>query len=564
MARFTEAELRDLAGSGAFERGCDYYQQGLVGELEIRDGKALALVSGTDLYRVEIDCDSDGLDGRCTCPASDGIFFCKHCVATALALRDSLVESTQATTGHVDDRTLHAYLDEQHAETLRAWLIQALQKEPLLKEKLYRQARLASNTLDAMELKRSITRVTPLEDIFEWGRVSAYFRRLEETLDGIVEIADQLAAEDLLETALHGIRRVDKVLERIDDSGGYREYARQLLRELHRRALKRLEWTPQRRAEHLLELALADPWDQFEGVPLDYADVLGDAGLSAFYVKVEHRFDALPQPSKQASFEDRLPYLHLRNYLMMRAKEQGDVDELIRLEKLTAATVVDFERIARLYLEKGDSGQGAHWLSKADAMDKDDRTSRKALWATLHVMDGDWEAAIEAQTSAFQRDARYDDYRELMTIAKQADRTPDVRHSVFEFLQSREQALSWSDERRAWTLACILKDEQDWHALKETALTRIGDADSLLKIARWIANAQLADAAPVFEKAVDALVRKKTNRSYRAAVRVLHDARSAFEASGSSAFAESVARLRKEHFRKRNFMAALDAEFGPA
>jgi uncharacterized Zn finger protein len=393
MARFTEAELRDLAGSGAFERGYDYYQQGQVGELEIRDGKALALVSGTDLYRVEIGCDSDGLDGRCTCPASDGIFFCKHCVATALALRDSLVESTLATTGDVADRTLHAYLDEQHAETLRAWLIHALQKEPLLKEKLYRQARLASNTLDAMELTRSITRVTPLEDIFEWGRVSAYFRRLEETLDGIVEIANQLTAEDLLETALHGIRRVDKALERIDDSGGYREYARQLLRELHRRALKRLEWTPQRRAEHLLELALADPWDQFEGVPLDYADALGDAGLSAFYEKVEHRFDALPQPSKQASFEDRLPYLHLRNYLIMRAKEQGDIDELIRLEQLTAATVGDFERIARLYLKKGDSGHAAHWLSRADKIDKDDRASRKTLWATLHVAEGDWEAA---------------------------------------------------------------------------------------------------------------------------------------------------------------------------
>jgi uncharacterized Zn finger protein len=564
MARFTEAELRDLAGSGAFERGYDYYQQGQVGELEIRDGKALALVSGTDLYRVEIACDSDGLDGRCTCPASDGIFFCKHCVATALALRDSLVESTLATTGDVADRTLHAYLDEQHAETLKAWLIQALQKDPLLKEKLYRQARLASNTLDAGELKRSITRVTPLEDIFEWGRVSAYFRRLEETLDGIVEIADQLTAEDLLETALHGISRVDKALERVDDSGGYRETARQLLRELHQGALKRVEWTPQRRAEHLLELALADPWDQFEGVPLDYADALGDAGLSAFYEKVEHRFDALPRLSKQASFEDRLPYLRLKEYLMMRAREQGDIDELIRLEQLTAATGIDFERIARLYLQKGDSEQAAHWLSRADALDKGDRAGRKSLWATLHTVNGDWEAAIEAQTAAFQRDARYDDYRELMRIAKQAGHTADIRESVFAFLRSREQAPSWSDERRAGTLARILKDEQDWHALKETALARIEDADSLLKVARWIAKAQLADAAPVFEKAADALVRKKSNRSYRAAVKVLRDARPAFEASDPSAFADCIARLRREHVRKRNFMAALDEEFGAA
>ena len=59
--RITDVELMDLAGPGAFERGYDYYQQGLVGELESGGGKTVALVSGTQVYRVELV--HDGVEG---------------------------------------------------------------------------------------------------------------------------------------------------------------------------------------------------------------------------------------------------------------------------------------------------------------------------------------------------------------------------------------------------------------------------------------------------------------------------------------------------------------------
>ena len=560
--RLTDDELLDLAGPGAFERGYDYYREGLVGDLEIGSGQTMALVSGTYLYRVELIYDDAGLDGSCNCPASDGVVFCKHCVATALSLRDSVAESVLAQTVDVDDHVLQAYLAEQNVEKLVFWLMQVLPKDPPLFERLSRQSMLAANTLDAKELKKSITKVTPLQDIFEWGRVSEYFRRLDTTLAGIVEIADQLPADVLLDTALHGIERLNKALERVDDSGGYREHAQALLRELHCRALQGVGWAPNKQAKHLLEQALADPWDQFEAVPMDYANTLGDAGLTAFYEVVETRFKALPAPSKHADFNDRLSYIRLRSYLMMRAREQDDIDEMIRLEKLSAATPIDFENISRLYLRKGEAETAAHWLSKADALDKRDRNSRKALWAVVHTAVGDWDAAIEAQEAAFLRDASYDDYRELMKLADQADRTADVRESVFGFLRSKDQALSWSDERRAWTLVRILKNEQDWAALRELALQRISDADHLLRAARWIPKFSLTDAGPVYEKAIDALVGRKSNRSYRAAARALIEARPVFDATDAFSFDECVLRLRQTHFRKRNFIAALDKEIG--
>jgi uncharacterized Zn finger protein len=564
LVGITDDELIELAGPGAYEHGHDYYRQGFVGDIEIRGNRIVATVSGTHLYRVELLHDGAGLDGSCDCPASDDIVFCKHCVATALELRDYLTESALAVADSGDEKVLRAYLAEQDRETLVSQVLQVLPKDPLLYERLLRQAMLAADSVDAKELKRSITRVTPLQDIFEWGEVRAYFRRLEATLNGILEIADQLPAEILFKTALHGITRLNKALERIDDSGGYREHTQAILRELHGRALKRIEWTPGQRAEHLLEMALADPWDQFEATPLDYAEALGEAGLGAFYTAVETRLAALPALPKNASFDERFPYLRLTNYLMMGAREKGDLDEMIRLEKLTATSAIDFQNIARLYLKKGDPEKATQWLSKADAQDKHGRRSRNVLWSSVHAAMGNWEAAIEAQEAAFQRDASYDDYKELMELAIQAGRTADVRESVFAFLRSRDQALSWSDERRAWTLVRILKNEQDWAALGETALRRISDSDHLLQAARWIARKSLEDAGPVYEKAVDALVARKTNRSYRAAVRALIEARPVLDATDALAFDKCVSQLRETHFRKRNFMAVLDKEIGAA
>jgi uncharacterized Zn finger protein len=67
----TDADLLDLAGPGAFDRGCAYYREGRVVELETRADRTVGLVDGTTLYRVELRHDKPELVGRCDCPASE-------------------------------------------------------------------------------------------------------------------------------------------------------------------------------------------------------------------------------------------------------------------------------------------------------------------------------------------------------------------------------------------------------------------------------------------------------------------------------------------------------------
>lgn len=554
----SDEDLLDLAGAGPFDRGYDYYRDGRVIDIETRGNTTTALVGGTQVYRVELHHDRSELDGGCDCPASEGLVFCKHCVATALELRDRLAET--GLSAAADDDGLESYLGKQDAKVLASYLVQVIHKAPSLHDRLRQQAGIVADPVDPKQLKQSITRVTPLQEIVEPGKARAYFRRLETTLQNILRIAEGLPPDELLEAAVHGIDRLNKALERIDDSAGYRESAQSTLRDLHIWSLQRIGWSPERRAQHLLAIALKDPWDQFIGVPNDYAEVLGASGLTAFYAAVERRLDAMPSLPNGANHEDKYPYFRLANYLMARASEREDYDEMIRLEILMATTEIGYERIARLYLKKGDANEAARWLSKADALDKHERSSRKLLWSSVHAERGDWAAAVEANESAFRRDVSYENYQQLVELAGRAGDARKVRDSVVAFLQSPVQRSFWRDERHALTLAQIFRAEQDWLALKAIAVERMQDPDRLLQVARWLSKPELALAQPVFEKAVDAFILRKTNFSYQVAVRTLMEARPAFQAVSATAFDDYLARLMETHKRKRNFMALLTQE----
>jgi len=559
----TDANLDELAGPGAFDRGYEYYREGRVVELEMRGDRTIGIVDGTTLYRVELRHDQPELDGSCDCPASDHIIFCKHCVATALALRDQLASSVLAARNGGGE-LLRDYLDGLDVETLVSHLMKVVHKDPALYERLRNRAQFEKGTVDVGEVKKAITRATPVKNLFDPASVSAFFRNLVATLHGIIEIAEQLPATDLLDVALHAIRRLDRTLERVDDSYGYRYEPQELARELHNQALQRSEWPPAKRAEHLLELALNDPWDQFAGAPFDYVEGLDEVGLEAFFEAVEIRLAALPRLPADATYDDKTPFLSLSRYLRARAEQAGDWSDVARLDELTATTAIDFERLAALNLKAGKPESAAEWLARADAIDDRGRRSRNALWSEAHAGLGDWNAAVTAREAAFRQDASFREFQRLMHFAEQAGGAAAVRDSVVEFLQDVNTPGAWPDELHAFTLVQILSEEKDYEGMANSAVARIESPERLLQVAQWVAGPAPRGAALLYEKAANALIAKKTNRCYRSAVRTLSTAKPVFEACGAGAFDDCLSRIREVHFRKRNLMAELDERLGKA
>ncbi len=80
------------AGERTFYRGKLYAQQGRVEVVQIGQGEARFVVEGTDFYSVYLEQFEDELIYDCTCPVGRRGDFCKHCVAAALVLRETLAQ----------------------------------------------------------------------------------------------------------------------------------------------------------------------------------------------------------------------------------------------------------------------------------------------------------------------------------------------------------------------------------------------------------------------------------------------------------------------------------------
>ena len=319
-----------------------------------------------------------------------------------------------------------------------------------------------------------------------WGRdqVVAYFERIEATLADIRSIASDLPADVVLSTALRGFQRLNRALERVDDSGGHRWAVQHDLRELHIHALSRLDWSPDQLAEHLLDLTLEDPADQFTNLLEHYAEVLGEPGQAAFFALVESRLDALPALTFGADFNEASLHLRLVDFLQERAEAADDVPALIALAKRTCTSVRDYYRISALYLRLPDLDEALAWVDKADAVGEV-RGRELALRVAVHTAREEWSAALAVQRRVFESEASASAYRTLQDLAERVGNAQLERTEAQNFLRSHLQGLPWQRERYAATLAAILREEGNLLEAYEVVREHVVDPDNLLEVMPW-------------------------------------------------------------------------------
>jgi uncharacterized Zn finger protein len=546
-----------LAGRGAFGRGVDYFDAGRVSDIESTERSTTAVVNGSQQYTVMLRHTHRHLEGACDCPASEGIEFCKHCVALALALQVRQTDASQVDKKSPNTK-IRDYLSQQSRDSLVEELIDVAQRYPVLRESLLQKAEFSSEKLTFGQLKKLITRVTPARDLWSYREVGAYFQGLESTLDRIADIADRVEPQALLRTTEYGIQRLERVLESVDDSGGYRFGSQEILCQLHINALRRLAWAPSRLAAYLVDLTLSDSWNPFSDSPGEYNEILNDASLAAFFAEIELRMDALPKLPVGAEFDQKNPYIRLSRFLESRAREAGDIDDLIRIKQRIATDARDYCEIARLFLDTHDTEAAAEWLNKADGLAKHDHEYDLGLWVDLHAARQDWGEAVRVQTTLFEKSSDYDDYRWLLELASRMDQDERVREEVKTWLHEKLNSRGGGFGSRAFMLAQILRDEGDWQGAFETLVEHTAHQDWFEEAAAWFENARPDYACELYRLAIEAWIDRKNKTGYQAAADLLVRVKPIFAKLPDDAFAELVTHLRETHKRKPNLMAALE------
>lgn len=553
-----ESVRRTLAGDGAFERGLAYFESHKVVEFETKGTKTVARVEGSHVYTVTLHRTSRGFDGSCDCPASEGIEFCKHCVAVALTLAAKDEEMSALQTGSAQDQ-MRGYLLQQDKETLVVSLLEAAQNLPELHQHLSLRAAAAAGQVNLKTLKKEITAASPLRDIWYRQEVRQYFARLESVLAGINDVAENLSATDVLTLATHATNRFNKALERVDDSGGDRWSVQQLIHELNIRALSDADWDLAQQAGHLLDNVLADPYDLYAGFEQTYDDLLGGAGWSEFYLQARQRLEALPPLKFGSSFTQASAHMQLAHLLTAWHRDRGETSQEIEIRELTCTTPLDCHRIAALYLEQGDLDGCGHWLARGDAHLTEAQCTTP-LHIAYHEACGNLGLALALQQRRFQDNPSYDRLEKLLRLADAADVKDETQSSALAFLHERLKGNGYGASLLAMILAQYHHGRGNRDAAYELVVTHVTNEVQLLEVADWFADRPQRTCL-LIQKALEDCIANKNKRAYQRAAQLLEKvARPKFEALGEDAFGTYLASLRETHKAKRSFMAVLDAK----
>lgn len=177
MATFSdildEDLLLELAGDRSFERGVDYFESGRVYSLAEYNERITAQVQGTQPYQVDLWLENDDLQYRCTCPVGVDGWFCKHCVAVALAWIDEPppyqepeASSTRPGTTIADVRD---YLNQQDRDTLVRMILDQAMEDVRWRETLLLKAATHSNQgVDIGAFRRALRNAIAIGDFVDY------------------------------------------------------------------------------------------------------------------------------------------------------------------------------------------------------------------------------------------------------------------------------------------------------------------------------------------------------------------------------------------------------------
>ncbi|MED5499996.1 MAG: SWIM zinc finger family protein [Pseudomonadota bacterium] len=567
-ALLADRQLVVLAGEAAFGRGLDYYRQGMVLGWIKQGATITADVEGSERYTVTLKLSKRGLDGGCDCPASEGIDFCKHCVAVALTYRAEQAEQTRLTEGDVSDR-LHAYLQQMDKVSLVEALESLIESDPVLYQKWSMRADAVLGVLDHKTLKKRITAAFPVNrDLFRFGQVHAYFAKAEPVVDQLVEQAPQLPADKALMLVNHALSRLDRALETIDDSGGFRLHCEADLQTLHVETVQRLDWSAEKLAAHLYELAFGERSERFPPIPDAYAEVLGQAGLEAYHACLQRAWDDLPNLPRNASWSERYRYLRLRDPMLKRAEAAGDLSTILALYQKTANDEKDCLDAARACIDHGGWDQVEQWLSRAAEVESKDRprweNERQRLEIRLRLHQEDVEAAAQLQWEIYRLTQRVEDYCYLVELAEAHGLPVDYRQLAIDWLTERlgETAgprLAWAPAPENSLLEIYLYEGRLTEAQALCAQRRV--ASGLLHA---LAQAlKIPDESlPLYLRLVRSEVSKTNNQGYQQGIALLKELRDTLETPAQhEIFAEVLMQLRIDFKQKRNFIKWLNEAF---
>jgi uncharacterized Zn finger protein len=549
---FTETDIQRVAGSRSFGRGMEYVDS--VSDLEISDSQVTATVYGTEKYRVTLRTGTGQLAGECTCPHGQEGNFCKHCVATGLAvleLDDDLPGILQAS--HARETSLRSWLESLSQKELLAELLDVIADDPELRRRF--ELRAAAEHADAAAIRRAVRELIEVTGYIEYDQAWGYARRVGEAAEAIGALIEAGGAAQAIGIVREAIVLLTEAYESADDSSGMIGDSAYQLLDVHLRACQDTPPDPVSLADYLAGLMLNDSYGLAPDLA-DYDGLLGDTGTARIRQRIT------------AAFGERPHDYRARALMEATVKAEGNVDALIAIY----ASDLDDRgsahlRIARELDEAGRHGEATGWAERG--LREAGRPDKQLVdyLAGRYAADGRTEDVLTLRRSRFEAERTLANYQALRRAATESGTWPADRVQALARLREDAGAapaqgyFNW-----AWAgpvLVDALIDDGDldeaWTAVTAGAAKDTVTHAQRLRLADGLVPTRPADALPVYLAAIEPLRSETGDQTYQQMARLLLSVRDCYEKLGITAgFDGYLAALRTDQKRKRNLMKILD------
>jgi len=556
--------LIKLAGKAAFNRGMNYFKAGNVLSIKQKANRISADVDGTEIYRVTLKWTHNQLDGACDCPASEGFDFCKHCVAVALTLQETQLEQEKLVQGGTENR-IKAYLLKQNREKLADWLLDLIESESTLLQEWFMRADNDLGLLDTKAIKKRITAAIPYNrHLYRYNQVRNYFVAVEIMADQLGEMAEQLPADEIIKLVDYALQRIDRALETIDDSGGFREVALEVLHITHINACTRLDWAKKKITNYLLDLTFGEYQDFYPAIPFDYTDALGENGIKLFYEEIQTRWQKLPPLKEGATYARKDAYYQLQYMLEEQASQADDDKTIILLRQKTATDLHGYQDLAERCLNIADYKATEKWLKKCRKINKHEyHSGTERIQIKLLITQELWTDALEQQWIYYTHSSQLNDYLAILKLSEKAGDSSDWHKKAEQLLQQKAHKKSSQPWAHIWSDRLVefyLHHEEYEKALAVAEKEQI-EHNLLVELAWRISN-QPDKAFPLFQQVLESQIKLTNNNAYHQAIDLLKEMADKFRTKQQKQhMTELLAHLRQKFRAKRNFIKWLDEAF---
>ncbi|NQY88693.1 MAG: hypothetical protein HRT51_13290 [Colwellia sp.] len=418
--------------------------------------------------------------------------------------------------------------------------------------------------LSIANIKQLITKALPAKEVFDWHKVAAYFDHSDEMFAAIFIAIDKLPVDKQWQLVLHALVRLNKVLEQIDDSGGFRFGIEGQLNQRLSALFNLQTWSDDEKALWIFEHYQTYKYDIFPAVPEDFSlsDEVNTVFLSLCASEVKQ---CIQSDVNLSDFNGKWALQRLIMPLITQAEHTGDWREKSRLMEVTAITADDFIKISQHSINNNDQLNAERWLKKAyqQATIAHEKKSCQQYEVILRTALKEYNKAWQLAWQLFNDNPSFNDYKKLESLQQSIG----VIDSHFVEKAAQLLANCYAENsyggitRNADALLDFYLYHQELNKARLWALSHKAELNTLRNLADLIVVSHPQDAVDLYYRVIMVIIERKKNSAYQEATDLLLHLSNRVNSANKALVTVMIGDLIKHHKAKRNMMKLLKTHF---